>query len=154
MSKVLVWSPTLEFGAAMRRWRENAGLGIRAAAEALGVSYSTLQKLETGKRQKSILLDVLRRVCLVYEVEMSAVLLAAGVSSEVVVNPLGKTHAAFAQLVLHPALRTRGMDPRWLSSFSITQKQQWLSFARQLQAMGPEGAHRCLNDALGMGDPV
>ena len=42
--------------------------------------------------------------------------------------------AAFASLVLHPALRPLRMDDRWLDAFSQLQKKQWVEFAKRLEA--------------------
>src|SRR5262245_38720842 len=43
-----VWSPSARFPAYLRRVREAAGVSMRQAAPALGVSYAWLARIETG----------------------------------------------------------------------------------------------------------
>jgi transcriptional regulator with XRE-family HTH domain len=53
-------------GAELRRFREVAGLTLQEAAERIGISYSQLSKLETGKRTQRI--EDVASLCTVYQV--------------------------------------------------------------------------------------
>lgn len=130
---VMGLSPNL--GGALRRWRTRKGLSLRAAAKNLGVSFPYLQKLETGGRARKPSIDLLQRMAVLYDVSTADMFYAANVRKERIEDARESIDRVFRSLVLHEDLRPKGMDERWLSSFSTMQKQQWIEFAQRLMAV-------------------
>lgn len=125
-----------QFGPYLRNLRESRGLSLRDAADQLGMTFAKLQKMETGGRFRIDSLNLFSDIADLYARPRAEVLQAAGIrvlEPHTVTNELDD-EAAFARLVLHPALRPLRMDERWLDSFSPLQKKQWVEFARRLEA--------------------
>ncbi len=124
------------FGPYLRKLREERGISLRDAADQLGMTFAKLQKMETGGRFRIDSLSLFSALADVYVRPRAEVLEAAGIR---VLEPHALTNeldeeAAFARLVLNPALRPMRMDDRWLDSFSALQKKQWVEFAKRLEA--------------------
>lgn len=64
------------FGEAVRYWRGEAGLSLRAAATELGISYTYLSKIEHGHMEPPSA-DVLEAIAKVYDVPRHEVFLRA-----------------------------------------------------------------------------
>lgn len=125
-----------EFGPYLRGLREDRGLSLRDAADQLGLTFAKLQKMETGGRFRIDSLNLLGDIADLYVRPRAEVLEAAGIrvlEAHTVAAELDED-AAFAALVLHPALRPLRMDDRWLDAFSPLQKKQWVEFAKRLEA--------------------
>ncbi|MCB9694329.1 MAG: helix-turn-helix domain-containing protein [Alphaproteobacteria bacterium] len=125
-----------EFGPYLRSLREDRGLSLRDAAEQLGLTFAKLQKMETGGRFRIDSLNLLGDIADLYVRPRTEVLEAAGIRvlEPHTVSAELDEDAAFASLVLHPALRPLRMDDRWLDAFSPLQKKQWVEFAKRLEA--------------------
>ena len=124
------------FGPYLRKLREDRGLSLRDAADQVGITFAKLQKMETGGRFRIDSLALFADLADVYLRPREEVLEAAGIrvlEPETVADALDD-EAAFARLVLHPALRPLRMDERWTDAFSALQKRQWVEFARRLEA--------------------
>jgi transcriptional regulator with XRE-family HTH domain len=124
------------FGAYLRKLRKNRGLSLRDAADQLGMTFAKLQKMETGGRFRIDRLSLFADIADVYVRPREEVLEAAGIcvlEPDDFADELDDA-AAFARLVLHPALRPVRMDERWTDSFSTLQKKQWVEFAKRLEA--------------------
>jgi transcriptional regulator with XRE-family HTH domain len=124
------------FGAYLRKLRDERGLSLRDAADQLGMTFSKLQKMETGGRFRIESLALFGDIAELYRRPRAEVLAAAGIR---VLDPESAgdgldDDSAFARLVLHPALRPLRMDERWLDAFSSLQKRQWVEFAKRLEA--------------------
>ena len=130
------WRYRPEFGAWLRAAREVRGLALRAAAAELGISFTTLQKLEVSGRNKAPSLVLLQRIATLYGRPLGEVLEEAGVEVALPPDVYADVNRddAFAALVLFPALRPTRMDPAWLDSFSSVHKQQWVEFALRLES--------------------
>lgn len=132
----LLWRPRPGFGQYLRACRERARLSLRDAAAELDVSFTRLQKMETGGRYRAPSLSFLARLSLVYGVLNSEMLREAGFdfstdeTLRVEVDPV----VEFQSIVLHPTLLPLGMDEEWCESFSPRQKAQWVEFAYKLEA--------------------
>ena len=125
-----------EFGPYLRSLREDRGLSLRDAADQLGMTFAKLQKMETGGRFRIDSLNLLGDIADFYARPRAEVLEAAGIRVLEPQNVAAELDedAAFAKLVLNPALRPLRMDDRWLDSFSTLQKKQWVEFAKRLEA--------------------
>lgn len=124
------------FGPYLRKLREERGISLRDAADQLGMTFAKLQKMETGGRFRIDSLNLFSALADVYVRPRAEVLEAAGIrvlEPHALLNELDE-EAAFARLVLNPALRPMRMDDRWLDSFSSLQKKQWVEFAKRLEA--------------------
>lgn len=130
------WRFRDDFGPWLRDQREALQETLRDTAKALGVSFTVLQKLETGGRAKAPTIELLARIATHFGKDLDLVLTAAGYRMEV---PRDLRDAllcdeGFLALTMHPALRPSCMDERWAEAFSRIQKAQWLQFARNLEA--------------------
>lgn len=124
------------FGPFIRRLREQAGIGLREAAKGLGISFTRLQKIETGGRARAPELEFFRRLAGFYHQPLTTVLQEAGVD-----EPKGDAKqtqvddvARFRRLVMEPSLNPHGFDEAWCETFLPLHKQQWLQFAIKLEA--------------------
>ena len=131
-----IWRFSEEFGPWLRELRTTHGLTLREAGQALGITFTRLQKLETGGRVKPPAMELLARAATLFGLPYEEVLTRAGFKMEV---PTGMRDAvrcdeAFSALALHPALRPACMDERWAEAFSRLQKAQWIQFAQNLEA--------------------
>ncbi len=131
--EVLVRRPAPDLGRQLRRWRRDRGLSLRDAIVELDVSFSYLQKLETGGKVRPPKLLFLQRIAAVYDVPTAAVFEAAGVTEQRLEDARYSLDRAFSRLVLHERLRPDGMDEAWTASFSSKQKRQWIEFAQRLE---------------------
>ncbi len=120
------------FGAYAKGLREARGLSLRAAAEQLGVTFSYVQRLETGGRAAKPTLPLLERIAVVYGAPMGDVEAMAGVRREPLVDPDQLVHQQFRALVLHKDWRPTGMTEDWIDSYSVRQKRQIIQMLRQL----------------------
>ncbi len=67
-----------DFGAALRAAREDAGLSLKRAADAIGVSHNALGNWELGKRKKRLPRAVVEKLEATYGVEDRRLLVAGG----------------------------------------------------------------------------
>lgn len=130
------WRFRDDFGPWLREQRETLQETLRDTAKALDISFTVLQKLETGGRAKAPTIELLARMATHFGKDLDLVLTQAGYKMEV---PQDLRNAllcdeGFLALVLHPTLRPSCMDERWAEAFSRIQKAQWLEFARNLEA--------------------
>ena len=130
------WRPREDFGPWLRELRETTHEALRDAAKALDVSFTVLQKLETGGRAKAPTIELLTRIASHFGKDLDLVLTRAGYKMEVPedLRDAVLCDEGFLALALHPALRPSCMDERWAEAFSRIQKAQWLEFARNLEA--------------------
>lgn len=130
----LYWRFKPEFGPYLRGLREGRNLSIKAAAAALGLNFSALQRLETGD-ERAPTVELLRSISYQYNVHIEDVMRAAGVNERAmtILYRLEAWNTNFASLVTHPLLRPGDMNPRWIQSFSGVQQRQWVEFAVQLE---------------------
>lgn len=125
------------FGPYIRRLREHAGFSLRAASAALIISFTRLQKIETGGRARVPEPDFFRRVASYYQQPLVAVLREAGV------DPTPGADSAlppdpeqdFLRLLLEPSLCPQAFDEAWCQTFLPQHKRHWLSFALKLEAL-------------------
>ena len=130
------WRFRSDFGPWLRELREAQQQTLRDTAHAIGVSFTVLQKLETGGRAKAPTLELLVRIADHFGQELDLVLSRAGYKMEVPpdLRDAVRCDEAFLALVLHPELRPGCMDERWTEAFSRVQKAQWVQFARKLES--------------------
>lgn len=130
------WRFRDDFGPWIRVQREALHETLRDTAKALSVSFTVLQKLETGGRAKAPTIELLARMATHFGKDLDLVLARAGYRMEVPedLRDALLCDEGFLALVLHPALRPSCMDERWAEAFSRVQKAQWLEFARNLEA--------------------
>lgn len=122
------------FGPYLRRLRRERRMSLRDAAGQLGVTFTKLQKMETGGRFRLPTLDLLFALADCYGRPRPEVLAEAGIHL-VEADDLARradVDRAFADLVLHPDLRPARMTVSWTDAFSPLQKAQWIEFARRL----------------------
>jgi transcriptional regulator with XRE-family HTH domain len=132
----LMWRPAPGFGTFLRQRREARGMTLREAADELGITYTRLQKMETGGRYRAPSLSLLTRIAILYLLESSELFKAAGLDFSI---PTPETLEAdidrdFEAITLHPDLAPVDFDEIWCKSFSQLQKQQWLDFAFKVEA--------------------
>ncbi|TVQ88493.1 MAG: XRE family transcriptional regulator [Deltaproteobacteria bacterium] len=132
---VLARGEAPEFGSTLRDWRNAKKLSLREAAAELDVSFTYLQKLETGGRARSPSLALLQRIAAVFAIPTGEVFQAAGVTKRRVQDASSSIDRAFRRVVLHPRLRPLGMNEVWLDSFSTKQKRQVLELVQRTQAL-------------------
>jgi transcriptional regulator with XRE-family HTH domain len=133
------------FGAYLRRLRIEHELSLRDAAADLRISFTYLQKMETGVRTTRPSVLLMQQIAAVYNVPTAHVFAAAGVRVDAIDDHRAVIDRAFRRLVLHPRLAPEGMDSRhWLDSFSTRQKRQWVEFAQRLARLleDPDGPDR------------
>lgn len=124
------------FRAYLRDLRRERGMSLRDAAAALRVSFTYLQKMETGVRTARPSMLLLQQIAAVYGVPTAEVFAAAGVRTEQIEDHAAGIDRVFRRLVLHPRLAPEGMNAKyWLDSFSTRQKRQWIEFAQRLQQL-------------------
>ncbi len=131
----ITWEARPSFGPYLRAMRESAQLSLRAAAAAIGVSFSYLAKMETGERPNPPTLKVLQRMGRVYGRDLRELMHEAGFRFETPseIDTLDdRLDARFARLVTHPLLRPMRMDPVVIELIPPLVKRQWIEFARKL----------------------
>ncbi len=146
----LLWRPRPEFTVYLRECREGVQLSLREAAQQLGVSFTRLQKMETGGRYKAPNLALLSKLATLYRVSSAELLRAAGF--EVAVTETLRQdldyELEFDALAFHPALNPRHMDRDWRFAYAPLVKQQWVDFANKLEALyrrEPDCLERIIN---------
>ncbi len=147
------WSFDPSFGPYLRKLRNEKGLSLRAAAQEIGLSFTKLQKLETGGRSKPPSLQLLDRLAKIYDQPQEDFLRKAGVVIDMPPDFYDRMNnrKAFEGLVLHPALKPFKMTPDWVESFSERQRQQWIEFALKLEdhiQKGGESLTDIMEDAV------
>jgi transcriptional regulator with XRE-family HTH domain len=147
----VTWEARASFGPYLRGLRDAARLSLRAASEAMAVSFSYLAKLETGERASPPTLKVLQRIAKVYGRDLRELMHEAGFRFETPAEMDAMEEsldARFLRLVTHPALRPMRMDAVVLEMIPPLVKRQWIEFARKLEThlMGsPEEVDAILN---------
>lgn len=129
-----VWSPSPSFPDYLRRIRDAAGLSIRAACAAIGVSYAYLARLETGGPASTPTLDRLFKMAEVYGVDKRELLHEAGVRLQMpdTIDLVDRLDAQFAAVVLSDELRPPLLDENAVHYLGDRTKRQWLDFAQKL----------------------
>jgi len=133
---VWTWRFRSDFGPWLRAQRLRHELTLKAASEALGVSFTRLHKLEIGGRVRAPSLELVQQIAVLYGRDLDEVLALAGFKVDLApeLRDAARCDEHFAALVLHPALRPTAMDERWVEAFSRIQKAQWIQFAEKLEA--------------------
>lgn len=133
----LLWRPRPEFTAYLRECRERLNLSLREAAEQVGISFTRLQKMETGGRYKPPNLALLSKLAVLYRVTTAELLREAGfelAAPDAVKQDLD-FELEFDVLAFHPALNPRHMDRDWRYAYAPLVKQQWVDFAYKFEAL-------------------
>ncbi len=143
------WTYRPEFGPYLRRIRKDRSMTLREASAELGLSFTKLQKMETGGRAKQPTLQLLGRIAALYQRPQEEVLEEAGVTIAMPPDVYSDINheSAFAALMLNNSLRPIRMDRAWLDSFSPLQKKQWIEFALRLEEHVQNGG-RSLTDIM------
>jgi transcriptional regulator with XRE-family HTH domain len=132
--ETFVWRRNPEFPNYLRRTREKAGLSVRQAAPAIGVSVPYLSRLETGGPAKRPDVQRLYRMADVYGVDRRAMLVNAGVKVELPpeLAYFDKLDSQFAALMLDPTIKPALLTEDALSYFSDRLKIQIIEWADKL----------------------
>lgn len=126
-----IWSPRKEFPAFLRTVREAAGLSLRRAALALGMTAAYLSRLETGGPARQPVLERLNAMAALYNIDRHAMYEAAGIH---VGTPDMRDFTAdeFAAIMLDPELQPGMMTSEALNYFSPRMMRQVVELARNL----------------------
>lgn len=129
-----MWRRNPEFPNYLRRTREKAGLSVRQAAPAIGVSIPYLSRLETGGPAKRPDVQRLYRMADVYGVDRRAMLINAGVKVELPpeLAYFDKLDSQFAAIMLDPAVKPARLNEDALSYISDRLKMQIIEWADKL----------------------
>lgn len=132
--EAVVWRRNPEFPNYIRRARERAGLSIRQAAPALGVSVAYLSRLENGGPARSPNIERLYRMADVYGVDRRTMLLNAGVHVEVPpeLARYDKLDSQFAAAMLDPTIKPALLTEEALHYMSDRLKMQIIEWADKL----------------------
>ena len=144
-----LWSFNAEFPEYLRELRNRAGLSLRKAAKAIGVSYVYLSRLETGGSARPPDMDKLFRMAEVYGVDRRRMLNAAGLKLEVPdeVQTELQLRRRFSTMIMDDALRPTTLDENTLHYIPDRVKLQWIEFAHRLATMEDPAAY--LADLIG-----
>jgi transcriptional regulator with XRE-family HTH domain len=147
-----VWNRNPEFPAYLRGIREKAGLSIRQAAPALGISVPYLSRLETGGAAKPPDMRRLFLMADLYGVDRREVLRNAGVKLDPPRDlPLvDRTEEQFARMILDPRLKPPLLDDEVLHFIAPRLKAQLIQWA--LHLVMQENPRDYLNKILAGGD--
>jgi transcriptional regulator with XRE-family HTH domain len=85
----------MEFAAALRAAREDAGLSIAGAAEVLGVSHNALGGWELGRRKKRLPRATVERLEEIYDIADQRLLRAGGYAGAGELPPSGRTSLSY-----------------------------------------------------------
>lgn len=137
------WRPTRGFGAWMRHIREAKGLNLRDAASQLGMSFSMLQRLETGALIQPTV-SLLWQIVWLYGVPLEELCSRSGIEVRPVEGLVGldDEERAFAALMLHSSLKPVAMDSHWIETWPRRHKLQLVEFAWKLERHILEGRPR------------
>lgn len=129
-----MWRRNPEFPNYLRRTREKAGLSVRQAAPAIGVSVPYLSRLETGGPAKRPDVQRLYRMADVYGVDRRAMLKNAGVQVELPpeLAHFDKLDSQFAAIMLDPAVKPALLTEEGLTYVSDRLKMQIIEWADKL----------------------
>lgn len=129
-----IWRRNREFPNYLRRVREKAGLSVRQAAPAIGVSVPYLSRLETGGPAKRPDVQRLYRMADVYGVDRRAMLKNAGVQVELPpeLAVFDKLDSQFAAIMLDPAIKPARLNEDALGYISDRLKMQIVEWADKL----------------------
>ncbi len=132
--EAVVWRRNPQFPNYIRRAREKAGLSIRQAAPALGVSVAYLSRLENGGPARSPNIGRLYHMADVYGVDRRAMLQNAGVHVEVPpeLARYDKLASQFAAAMLDPSVRPTLLTEEALHYMSDRLKMQIIEWADKL----------------------
>ena len=132
--EAVVWRRNPEFPNYIRRVRERAGLSIRQAAPALGVSVAYLSRLENGGPARSPNMERLYRMADVYGVDRRTMLVNAGVHVEVPpeLARYDKLDSQFAAAMLDPTIKPALLTGEALHYMSDRLKMQIIEWADKL----------------------
>lgn len=132
--EAVVWRRNPQFPHYIRRARENAGLSIRQAAPAIGVSVAYLSRLENGGPARSPNIGRLYHMADVYGVDRRAMLQNAGVHVEVPpeLARFDKLASQFAAAMLDPAVKPALLSEEALHYMSDRLKMQIIEWADKL----------------------
>jgi transcriptional regulator with XRE-family HTH domain len=129
-----VWNKNPEFPAYLRQVREKAGISIRQAAPALGISVPYLSRLETAGAAKA---PDMRRLCAMadlYGIDRREMLRHAGIKLDLPRDlPLAdRTDEQFARMLLDPALKPPLLNEEVLHFVAPRLKAQLIQWALHL----------------------
>jgi transcriptional regulator with XRE-family HTH domain len=129
-----VWNRNPEFPAYLRRMRERAGLSIRQAAPALGLSVPYLSRFETGGPAKPPEVTRLFAMADLYGIDRREILVNAGVKLDIPWNLelVDNTDELFARMMLDPKLRPPLLTEEALHYVPPRLKAQFIQWARLL----------------------
>lgn len=129
-----IWRRNPEFPNYLRRVREKAGLSVRQAAPAIGVSVPYLSRLETGGPAKRPDVQRLYRMADVYGVDRRTMLKNAGVQLELPpeLAVFDKLDSQFAAIMLDPAIKPARLNEDALGYISDRLKMQIVEWADKL----------------------
>lgn len=129
-----MWRRNPEFPNYLRRVREKAGLSVRQAAPAIGVSVPYLSRLETGGPAKRPDVQRLYRMADVYGVDRRTMLKNAGVQLELPpeLAVFDKLDSQFAAIMLDPAIKPARLTEDALGYISDRLKMQIIEWADKL----------------------
>lgn len=132
--QAVVWRRNPEFPNYIRRARERAGLSIRQAAPALGVSVAYLSRLENGGPARSPDIERMYRMADVYGVDRRTMLVNAGVHVEVPAElaRYDKLDSQFAAAMLDPTIKPALLSEEALHYMSGRLKMQIIEWADKL----------------------
>lgn len=130
----VVWRRNPDFPNYIRGARERAGLSIRQAAPALGVSVAYLSRLENGGPARSPNIGRLYHMADVYGVDRRTMLQNAGVHVEVPpeLARFDKLATQFAAAMLDPAVKPALLTEEALHYMSDRLKMQIIEWADKL----------------------
>ncbi len=138
-----VWNRNPDFPNYLRRIREGAGLSIRQAAPALGLSVPYLSRFETGGPAKPPDVKRLFAMADLYGIERREMLANAGVKMDLPIelSLVDNTEALFARMMLDPKLRPPLLSEEALHYIPARLKAQLIQWARNLVREPDPSAH-------------
>ena len=129
-----VWNRNPDFPRYLRRMREQAGLSIRQAAPALGLSVPYLSRFETGGPAKPPEVTRLFAMADLYGIDRREMLSEAGVHldlpADLVLQP--DTDRQFARMMMDPRIRPTLLSEEALHYVSPRLKAQLIEWAQLL----------------------
>lgn len=147
-----VWNRNPEFPAYLRHVREKAGISIRQAAPALGISVPYLSRLETGGAAKPPDMRRLFAMADLYGIDRREMLRSAGMALDVPrdLSLEDRTEAQFARMMLDPGLKPPLLNEDILHFIAPRLKAQLIQWA--LHLVMQENPRDYLNKLLAEGD--
>ena len=147
-----VWNRNPEFPAYLRQVREKAGISIRQAAPALGISVPYLSRLETGGAAKPPDMRRLFAMADLYGIDRREMLRNAGMALDIPrdLSLEDRTEAQFARIMLDPALKPPLLNEDVLHFVAPRLKAQLIQWA--LHLVMQKSPRDYLNKLLAEGD--